>query len=156
MPIFVRAGALVPLREATETVQPGTPGALTLRAVLPTAGGDGTGGRDDDDGDADPADRRASFDFYDEDRDEVATFAVVASDPDDRDATEADDDDRGADGSDAGSDGPVVDVSLDETAVGSFEVVVDGVGAEPAAVRVDGEPTAFDYDAGADRLVVAA
>jgi len=156
MPIFVRAGALVPLREATETVQPGTPGALTLRAVLPAVGGDGTGGRDDDDGDADPADRRASFDFYDEDRDEVATFAVVASDPDDHDATEVDADDRGADGSDAGSDGPVVDVSLDETAVGSFEVVVDGVGTEPAAVRVDGEPTAFDYDAGADRLVVAA
>jgi alpha-D-xyloside xylohydrolase len=64
MPIFVRAGGVVPTRAATETVQAGTPDELTLRAVLPA----------EDDGDDR---RRATFDLYDEDRDAVAALSVV-------------------------------------------------------------------------------
>ena len=59
MPIFLRAGHLVPFGEATQTVQEGTPAHLTLRAVAY---------RDD------PTD--ATFPFYDEDADRVCDLAV--------------------------------------------------------------------------------
>ncbi|WP_254547125.1 alpha-xylosidase [Halomarina pelagica] len=51
MPIFVRAGSVIPEREPTETVRPGTPDDLTFRATL-DATGEARGRFYDEDGDA--------------------------------------------------------------------------------------------------------
>jgi len=59
LPLFVRAGSVVPRREPTRHVRPGTPEELTLRATL--------------------ADQAASGRFFDEDRDELVSVHVDAS-----------------------------------------------------------------------------
>jgi len=59
VPLYVRAGSVVPRREPTQSVQPGTPAELTLRATL--------------------ADGGASGRYYDEDRDELVTATVDAT-----------------------------------------------------------------------------
>jgi alpha-D-xyloside xylohydrolase len=56
IPLFVRAGSVIPRRDPSRTVQPGTPEELTLRATL--------------------ADGEASGRFYDEDRDELVRIDV--------------------------------------------------------------------------------
>jgi alpha-D-xyloside xylohydrolase len=134
LPLFVRAGGVVPMREATETVQPGTPAEVDLRAVLPSST-DATDG----------APRRSTFEFYDEDRDAVVDLRVVARPG--VDAHEA--------GGDHGDDGPVVEVRVGETALERVGATVDGVGTDPAAVHVNGAPAEWTYDAEADRLSVA-
>ncbi|RLM84238.1 alpha-xylosidase [Halobellus sp. Atlit-38R] len=56
MPIFVRAGSVVPQREPTQSIQPGTPAALELEATL--------------------AEAKASGRFYDVDADELLEITV--------------------------------------------------------------------------------
>ncbi|MFC6963687.1 TIM-barrel domain-containing protein [Halocatena marina] len=58
MPIFLRAGSMIPWREPTETVHSGTPESLTLRTTL-------------------DADGTATGRFYDEDADELIDMAIV-------------------------------------------------------------------------------
>ncbi|RBI59232.1 alpha-xylosidase [halophilic archaeon] len=61
MPMFVRAGSVVPRREPTETVRAGTPESLTLDATLDAEGA-------------------ASGRFYDVDGDELVDVAVATED----------------------------------------------------------------------------
>jgi alpha-D-xyloside xylohydrolase len=56
LPLFVRAGSVVPRREPTQSVQPGTPAALTLEATL--------------------ADGHAEGRYFDEDADAMVTATV--------------------------------------------------------------------------------
>jgi len=58
MPVFVRSGSVLPLREPTQSVQPGTPDQLELDVTM--------------------ADDEASGRFYDADADELVTIAVEA------------------------------------------------------------------------------
>jgi alpha-D-xyloside xylohydrolase len=58
MPVFVRAGSVLPRREPTQSVQPGTPAHLTCEATLPADGGAATGR------------------YFDEDADEVVTVTA--------------------------------------------------------------------------------
>jgi len=60
MPVFVRSGSVLPLREPTQSVQPGTPDQLELDVTM--------------------ADDEASGRFYDVDADELVTIAVEAMD----------------------------------------------------------------------------
>jgi alpha-D-xyloside xylohydrolase len=127
LPLFVRAGGVVPMREATETVQAGTPAELDLRAVLPAA-------TDPTAGEA----RRATFEFYDEDRDAVVDLLVEAHQAEPHE-----------------DDGPVVQVRVGETALERVGATVDGIDGEPARVLVNGSTPEWTYDADEDRLTVA-
>jgi alpha-D-xyloside xylohydrolase len=127
LPLFVRAGGVVPMREATETVQAGTPAELDLRAVLPAAT-DPTGGEA----------RRATFEFYDEDRDAVVDLFVEAHQAEPHE-----------------DDGPVVQVRVGETALERVGATVDGIDGEPARVLVNGSTPEWTYDADENRLTVA-
>ena len=60
MPVFVRAGSIVPEREPTQSIQSGTPAELEL--------------------DATPADGRAEGRFYDADADELVEITVTTED----------------------------------------------------------------------------
>jgi alpha-D-xyloside xylohydrolase len=146
LPLFVRAGAVLPLRAATETVQSGTPEALTLRAVLPTDAPDTN----------DPTDaRRASFDFYDEDRDDRVPIAVSVRPPTAGDDPAGDGARTPAPEPDPdGAGGLVVEVTVGETAVESVAVEAVGLGEAPDTVRVDGRSVAYEYDGDVDRLSI--
>ena len=60
MPVFVRAGSILPLHESSQTVQKGSPEEVTLR-VTPVETGE----------------TNASFDFYDEDEDQIVSLACT-------------------------------------------------------------------------------
>jgi len=60
LPLFVRAGSVVPQREPTQSVQPGTPQELTFEATL--------------------AERAAEGRYYDETADELVTVGVTSTD----------------------------------------------------------------------------
>jgi alpha-D-xyloside xylohydrolase len=126
LPLFQRAGSVVPRREATQSVQPGTPSWLELVTVLDENGA-------------------ATGRFYDEDRDQLVSVSVAV---DDETLTVTTDDevegatpDGTAGATPDGTAGETPDTGDDATAAvavsaATVEVVVDDV--DPAQVVVDG------------------
>lgn len=114
MPIFVRAGGLVPKREATQTVQSGTPETLTVTTGLPAEGT-----------------CSSTFSFYDEDRDDVVDIDLDTTADEYR-------------------------LTVGETAVETFELVVEGVTEAPDRVVVAGtelDSNEWELDEGTLRTV---
>jgi alpha-D-xyloside xylohydrolase len=134
LPLFQRAGSVVPRREATQSVQPGTPSWLELVTVLDENGA-------------------ATGRFYDEDRDQLVSVSVAVDDEtltvttDDEvegatpDGTAGATPDGIAGATPDGTAGETSDTGDDATAAvavsaATVEVVVDDV--DPAQVVVDG------------------
>ncbi|MFC7157801.1 alpha-xylosidase [Halomarina halobia] len=100
IPLFVRAGSILPLHESSQTVQEGSPDEATLR-VTPVSTGE----------------TRATFDFYDEDRDRVVSLEC-----------------------DIDADGEAIDLSVeDPNATPSFVADVVDIDHPPTTLRVNGE-----------------
>jgi len=99
MPVFVRAGSVIPTRTPTQHVEAGTPEDVTLR-VIP------------DEGETD-----ASFEFYDEDRDQTTTVSARMD-----------------------ADFEAVDVEIDRAErTGLFTLRIEGVSRAPETVRINGD-----------------
>ncbi|WP_101296929.1 alpha-xylosidase [Halegenticoccus soli] len=100
VPLFVRAGSVLPLHEPSQTVREGTPDRVTLR-VTPRSDGE----------------TRASFDFYDEDRDRVAAIDCRVA-----------------------ADGSSVELSIDGGRTEPFAARVVDASRRPETVAVNGRP----------------